>query len=626
MSTSELDFTKTATRPDDSTMLRPGAIVGGRYRIDSRIGAGGMGEVWRAYDLRLRGEIALKAIIPERLNDEQSRELLRREVIAARRVTSPHVCRIFDLFEAEGFELLSMELIDGTTLQEILRERAPLELPEAQRIASQLLTGLQEIHEAGLIHRDLKPSNVMLTRSERVVLMDFGLARAMEEASSSIAGTPAYMAPEQASGSRLGPAADLYSAGIILAEMVSPNGVRDEDSQRKLWRGIRADPPHLPDTPWSAVLRKALRANPSERFSTATELLRVLEEITLRVAGAEHLNPYPGLASFNESNSPFFFGREIEIEQMWRRFDQPRLQALIGPSGSGKSSFLKAGVVPTVPGGWRIVMTTPGTRPFLNLARALAPELRGDEGVDDLLLIEDPEVATSLVSRWRRRHDQALIVIDQFEELFTQNRVAVQSAYAATLARLVLEADTHVLLSMRDDFLFHCASHQTLAPVFSEPFPLRPLTGPALRRALVQPAQECGYRFEDDGLVDEILAAVDGERGALPLMAFAAAQLWDRRDRTNGLLTRQAYEETGGVAGSLGRHAEATLDRIGADRMRFVRELFRNLITAQDTRIARDRDELLSVFPEEEREEAGAVLDALIEARLVTSFEDEDFV
>ena len=108
----------------------------------------------------------------------------------------------------------------------------------------------------------------------------------------------------------------------------------------------------------------------------------------------------------------------------------------------------------------------------------------------------------------------------------------------------------HVLISLRDDFMMRCTDHPALAPVFSELTPLQHLSGGALRRALVQPAVTCGYRFEDEALVDEMVAEVEGERGALPLAAFAAARLWAERDRERGLLTRAAYRDIGGVAGA----------------------------------------------------------------------------
>ena len=149
---------------------------------------------------------------------------------------------------------------------------------------------------------------------------------------------------------------------------------------------------------------------------------------------------------------------------------------------------------------------------------------------------------------------------------------------------------------MRDDFLMLCNRHEALRPVFSELTPLDPPVGAALRRALVQPATRCGYRFEDDELVEEVLAEVEGERGALPLLAFAMARLWEKRDRDSGRLTRTAFHDIGGVGGALARHAGQTIDRIGTDRIAVVREIFRNLVTADGTRAVREWDELLSVF------------------------------
>ncbi len=172
---------------------------------------------------------------------------------------------------------------------------------------------------------------------------------------------------------------------------------------------------------------------------------------------------------------------------------------------------------------------------------------------------------------------------------------------------------------MRDDFLIHCHDHPSLDPVFDKLTPLKPPSGPALRKALVEPAERCGYRFEDESLVADMLAEVTKERGALPLLAFAASRLWAKRNRDKKLLTREAYFEIGGVVGAIAQHAEATLEHIGAEREPIVREIFRNLVTAKGTRAARDKDELLSVF--EDRTAAQDVLGSLIDARLLTSFE-----
>ena len=176
---------------------------------------------------------------------------------------------------------------------------------------------------------------------------------------------------------------------------------------------------------------------------------------------------------------------------------------------------------------------------------------------------------------------------------------------------------------MRDDFFFRCSSHGGTDGVFGRVTPLRPLTRESLRDALVKPAERLGHRFEDDALVEEMLDAVEGERGALPLLAFAVARLWEERDREKKLLTREAYERIGGVAGALAQHAEATLERVGTEHQPVVREIFRNLVTSQGTRTVVEAEELVSVFPEDQCTDARHVLAQLVDARLLTSFEIE---
>ncbi len=618
-----------ATTLDDGSapVLSRGDVLGNRYQIRSRLGGGGMGEVWRAFDLKLRVDVALKALHPRLVDHDRALETLRQEVRTAREVVSPNVCRVFDLVEIDGQELVSMEYVDGTTLQQVLEERSPLDIDEARDVAAQLLAGLEAIHGAGLVHRDVKPENVMLTRAGRVVVMDFGIARALREDEArgivgTVAGTPAYMSPEQARGEALDARADVFAAGLVLAEMIDPEGTPDPESRRRLWERCHQEPPALAETPWAPILRRAVAPAKELRPASAAELARALEELTARALGDDGVIPYPGLAAFTAEDTEYFFGRELEVEGVWKELRRSQLLALVGPSGAGKSSFVHAGLLPAMPPGWRALVTTPGSRPFQNLARGLVGEVAGDtEAMDALLRFEEPDVAVSLMGQWRRQQTQGLVVVDQFEELFTQNPSEVQKGFAELLGRLALEADVHVLLSMRDDFLFHCSEHEALTPVFSAMTPLRPLSGSALRRALVQPALKCGYRFEDDALVDQMLAEVEGERGALPLLAFAAAQLWQRRDREQGLLIREAYEEIGGVAGALARHAEATLERIGAENLPIVRELFRHLVTAQRTRAVWDREELLSTFEGGGRGAAESALAALIDARLLTSYE-----
>ncbi len=328
---------------------------------------------------------------PEFFKSERRLELLRQEVRAAREVVSPNVCRIFDLIEVEGRELVSMEYVDGATLLGVLQERGPLELKEAQDIASQFLAGLEAIHKAGLIHRDIKPENIMLTRAGRVVVMDFGLARQETEGGGTVAGTPAYMAPEQAAGQTLDARADVYAAGVVLAEMVSPDGIKSYESRQSVWEGVRSEPATVPDSPWAQVIKKAVKKDREGRFNSAHTLTRALEDVTLRVEGAEDLHPYPGLASFTEADAEYFFGREAEVEQMWRKLEGPaRTARVLGPSGAGKTSFLRAGLMAHAPTGWIILRCTPGNAAVASLRGALTSVLSHEH--DNLeRLLTDPE-------------------------------------------------------------------------------------------------------------------------------------------------------------------------------------------------------------------------------------------
>ena len=124
--------------------------------------------------------------------------------------------------------------------------------------------------------------------------------------------------------------ADVYSAGVVLAEMVSPDGIKNLQSRQSVWEGIRHEPARVPDSPWAPVLKKAVAKEPDQRYNSAHTLIRALEDVTLRVEGAEDLTPYPGLASFTEEDAEYFFGREAEVEQMWRKLEGPaRLLGLV---------------------------------------------------------------------------------------------------------------------------------------------------------------------------------------------------------------------------------------------------------------------------------------------------------
>jgi serine/threonine protein kinase/WD40 repeat protein len=654
--------------------LAPGTRLG-PYEIVAAAGAGGMGEVYKARDTRLDRIVAIKVIAGVAAMDSSARERFTREARAIASLNHPHICALYDVGDHEGQMFLVMEHLAGQTLAQRL-EKGALPLKQVLTIASEIAEALSAAHRQGVVHRDLKPANVMVTKSG-AKLLDFGLAKLTghgDQAAAAcglsiaptesapltgegvIVGTLPYMAPEQLEGKPPDARTDLWALGAILYEMLTGKRPFEATSAVGVMTAImEREPPSIaslqPLTPPSLdrVVRSCLEKDPDARWQAASDVARELHWIIKDLSGesrpsrgfapavtagdsapagattlvdVEERCPYPGLRSFSEQDAKVFFGREEEIRAAWSRIPARPLLAVIGPSGAGKTSFLRAGVVAGRPDGWAALVCTPGTSPLRALGQALASELRNDvDALRQLVSFEEPDVAFALLRRWRQAHDAGLIAFDQFEELFTLNPPETQARIASLLGRLAAEADIHIVLSLRDDFLMRCHDHAPLASVFSELMPLGVLTRADLRRAVVEPARKLGYVLEDEALVDEMVESVEGAKAALPLLAFALARLWDSRDRERRLLTRAEYERIGGVAGALAQHAEATLDRIGSFQQDVVRELFRNLVTAHGTRAVVDRDELLSVIPE--RAAAETVLRELVDARLLTSYELE---
>jgi hypothetical protein len=213
----------TSSDPIGGGRFTPGQIIAERYRIVALAGRGGMGEVYRAEDLKLSQVVAIK-FLPEALSqDATALSRFNAEVRIARQVSHPNVCRVFDIGDADGLPFLTMEFVDGEDLASVVRRIGRLSPERATEIARQICAGLAAAHERGVIHRDLKPANVMLDGAGKIRITDFGLAgiAASIQGADVRAGTPAYMAPEQLAGREVTAKSDIYSLGLILYEILT---------------------------------------------------------------------------------------------------------------------------------------------------------------------------------------------------------------------------------------------------------------------------------------------------------------------------------------------------------------------------------------------------------------------
>jgi len=225
----------------------PGTLIAGRYRIIALLGKGGMGEVYRADDLSLEQQVALK-FLPETATDEATLERFRNEVRIARRISHPNVCRVYDIGEAEHQIFLSMEYIDGEDLGSLLRRIGRISGDKAAEIARKICAGLAAAHTQGVLHRDLKPANIMLNADGEILITDFGLAGLATEISDIRSGTPAYMAPEQLTGREVTTRSDIYSLGLVLYELFTGKRAFEGKTYDEIIRDRHDRTPSRPST------------------------------------------------------------------------------------------------------------------------------------------------------------------------------------------------------------------------------------------------------------------------------------------------------------------------------------------------------------------------------------------
>jgi eukaryotic-like serine/threonine-protein kinase len=276
--------------------------IGGRYRLEGRLGFGGMSTVHRALDVRLERRVAVKLLAEHLADDPTFVSRFQREAQAAARLVHPNIVQVFDSGQDDstGQYYIVMEYIEGQSCAEILRDDGWLEVDDAIAIIDQACEGLHYAHRHGVVHRDVKPGNLLRSREGEVKLADFGIAKATEQSSitqvGSVLGTAAYLAPEQARGEEAGPRADLYALGVVTYQLISGRLPYEAASLTELALKQQHEAPPRLDTLVAAVRPElaeavaiSLALDPSERYETAREMGRALSDGADGIAPAEHV-------------------------------------------------------------------------------------------------------------------------------------------------------------------------------------------------------------------------------------------------------------------------------------------------------------------------------------------------
>ena len=510
--------------------------------------------------------------------------------------------------------------------------------------------------------------------SDHVYLADFGLTKRVSEETGigddgHLLGTIDYVAPEQIAGEEIDGRADVYSLGCVLYEcLVGQPPFRRDSDIAVVFAHLETEPPapsaQRPELPAAldAVIARALAKEPEQRYPSCREFARAalavavdeasralvdvasraaagrsdLSEVEAELTGkvidlqlvreqarvlsgpvtparvaAEGICPFKGLASFEPVDADYFFGRERLVAELVARLVGAGFLGIVGPSGSGKSSVLRAGLLPALAGGvlpgsggWRRLLLRPGERPLEELRRVLV------SGARDPLA----EALDTLPANGR-----LLLAVDQFEELFTACRSdAERTAFADTLARAAADPDGRavVVIALRADFYGRLAAYPRLAELLGGNHVLvGPMQASELRRAVELPAGRVGLRVEPE-LADALVDDVEGEPGALPLLSTALLELWQKRQ--DNALTLAAYRESGGVHGAVARLAEDTYARVPDGRKQLVRAVMLRLVGEDEGDALVRRRAPLAELDLERNEEVADVLATLADSRLVT--------
>jgi serine/threonine protein kinase len=608
--------------------LQSGAIVD-RYRLEERLGVGAFGEVWKASQLADGKEIGVTCAV-KLMKVPQDRGASPRSVASswldeARslvRVAGDTIPRIYEANVWHEYAYIAMELLDGVTLATRLAQ-GPIPWRRALFIATQIAKALDAAHRVGIVHRDLKPQNIILVGSSRVCVVDWGIARLKTSTAPAVPdlrnvsatdvkitdvrqivpamnphlkvtviGTPGYMAPEVYEGAPAGPEQDVYALGVVLYEMVAgrlPHAIElinhynanveamkayrtslDKATMDYSMVSLRRRCPGVPSG--VAWLVDSLLAREPERRRRG--LCEAFEQANTFPNGVPY-PPFAGLLSLGPEYAGLYFGQQNTVQHILERLKTQRGALLWGPSGSGKSSLALAGVAATMDrtlflgmDGWDIHVIRPREGRGLRVISETTPAKSGRAGLGQLVVIDSLEEVVDLES--------------QDQDAFCAAILALLQRSSSVLVRdtvVTVSHEVRVIATIRDDLEWRVDREvPVLRPLLESRIIVTGVDANFARRIIEEPARAMSYEVEGiEAVSREVEERLSSEPASLPVVQYALAEWWERRDEEHRILPASAWKGFGGVDGALSFVAERFFLALDSTQKSCVEALFLQL-------------------------------------------------
>lgn len=594
------------------------------YALREQIGLAPAGTTYRAHQASVGRDVAITIVRPEQANEPDFIRGFEANAQLVAQIEHPHIVPLYDYWREPDAAYLVTRLIGAGTLRDLITE-GPLPVDHVMRIAEQVGGALEAAHGAGVVHGDIRPGSVVIDGNGNAYLSNFGIVTADRSpwaSGADDAAAVAYISPEELTGGAATTASDVYSFGVLVAQALAGRLGPLEDLRPALVPTVRE------------VVDEATHRDPSKRPSRLLDLLSAFRAAVGVATPADAArrsmlpNPYKGLRAFDAGDADSFAGRERIVADLLRRIEESgrsgRFVALVGPSGSGKSSIVRAGVLPALRRGdvagserWFITTMTTGSHPFEALEEALR-RVAVDPPVDLLERLVSDGIVAAVRPLLRGPNAELVVLIDQFEELFSLASPPAAESFMGALATAVLADDSPVrfLVTLRADFYDHPLRHRAFAPLLEAGSVLiTPMSEEELQRAITAPAAAVGVDFEP-GLTAHIEADMAGQTTALPLLQYALTELFEQCNGST--MSIEAYRRLGGVAGALSRRAESLYTNLSSPDQELSREIFVRLVALNENGPDTRRRATVDEFSEEDRVDVDRVLDAFGRARLVS--------